>query len=94
MFTLLVSLMSIMDAIAVSTVHLMNLIYIPLVLYQVVKIMDQKQARLANSFFPIMTLLYTSAAIYVFLAANVVVSQDAKVELPDFPLFTPKPEPE
>ena len=79
MFTLLVSVMSILDAMAVNTVHLTNLIYIPLVLYQVVKIMDTKQARLANSFFPILALFYTIFAIYVFLAANVVASQDTAV---------------
>ena len=79
MFTLLVSVMSILDAMAVNTVHLTNLIYIPLVLYQVVKIMDTKQARLANSFFPILALFFTIFAIYVFLAANVVASQDTAV---------------
>ena len=90
MFALLVSLMSVMDAIAVNSIHLVNLIYIPLVMYQVVKIMDTKQARLANSFFPLMSLLFTLAAIYVFLAANVVASNDTVTNLPTFPLYTPK----
>ena len=74
MFTLLVSVMSVMDAIAINTVHLTNLIYIPLVMYQVVKIMDTKQARLANSFFPILSLVFTIVGIYIFLVANVVAS--------------------
>lgn len=94
MFTLLVSLMSVMDAIAVNTVHLTNLIYIPLVMYQVVKIMDTKQARLANSFFPLLSLFFTLAAIYVFLAANVVASKDTVGNMPTFPLYTPKPDAE
>ena len=42
MFTLLVALMSIMDAFSENFVHLSNLVYIPLILYQVVKIMDTK----------------------------------------------------
>lgn len=33
MFTILISVMSILDAMAVNSVHLTNLIYIPLVLY-------------------------------------------------------------
>ena len=53
--------------------------------------MDTKQARLANSFFPIISLFFTVFAIYVFLAANVVASKDAVVELPNFPLYTPGP---
>ena len=55
--------------------------------------MDTKQARLANSFFPILSLVFTLAAIYVFLAAYVVASKDSVVELPSFPLYVPKLEP-
>ena len=90
MFTLLVSVMSIMDAIAVNAVHLTNLVYIPLVMYQVVKIMDTKQARLANSFFPILSLFFTIAAIYIFLAANVVANKDTVVPPYEYPLFKQK----
>ena len=92
MFTLLVSVMSIMDACATETVHLVNLIYIPFVMYQVVKIMDTKQARLANSFFPIIATVFTILAIYIYMAAYVVASKDQVVEKPTFPLYVYKPE--
>lgn len=60
--------------------------------------MDTKQARLANSLFPLVAFVLTIASIYVHLAAYIFVSKDpsasASVELPNFPLYVPKPEPE
>ena len=41
-FTILLQVMSLMDAVAIQTVHLINLIYVPFVMYKVVKIMDTK----------------------------------------------------
>ncbi len=41
-FTILLQVMSLMDAFAIQTVHLINLIYVPFVMYKVVKIMDTK----------------------------------------------------
>lgn len=61
--------------------------------------MDTKQARLANSLFPLVAFVLTIASIYVYLAAYIVASKDpsasAGVELPTFPLYVHKqPEPE
>ena len=92
MFTLLGALMSIMDALAVNSMHLLNLVNVPIVLYQVVKIMDTKQPRLANSLFPLITFVLTIFQIYIYLAANIVASKDTVVELPKFPLYEPAPE--
>jgi len=72
--------MSIMDAFSADKIHLLNLIYVPLILYQVVKIMDNKQAKLANSFFPYVVIVFTAIGIYVNLAASVVVSKSSTVE--------------
>ena len=91
MFTLMVCLMSVMDALAEGKIHyLFNLINVPLVLYSVVKIMDTKQPRLAASFFPYIAVAFTCAAIYVNLAAYVVASKGKVVDLPDFPLYVAK----
>ena len=64
-----------MDALSADKIHLLNLIYIPLILYQVVKIMDNKQVKLANSFFPYIVIIFTAAGIYLNVAANVIVSK-------------------
>ena len=75
-FTMLVSLMSVMDALALDSIHSINLFNIPIVLYQVVKIMDTKQARLANSLFPLVTFVFTCIVIYIYLAAYIVACKD------------------
>lgn len=41
-FTMLLQVMSLMDALSVQAVHLINIIYVPFVMYKVVKIMDSK----------------------------------------------------
>jgi len=41
-FTILISVMSILDAIAADSVHLFNLLYIPIMLVLFSKIMDTK----------------------------------------------------
>lgn len=66
-FTLLISSMSILDAIAVDSVHLFNLLYIPCMLYLFTAIMDTKQAKLAGSFFPTFSIAFSTLAIYVYL---------------------------
>ena len=73
---MLVSLMSVMDALALDSIHSINLFNVPIVLYQVVKIMDTKQARLANSLFPLVTFVFTCIVIYIYLAAYIVASKD------------------
>lgn len=74
-FTGVVQLLSIMDAAVVDYVHLLNLLYIPVTMYQIVKMMDTKQAKLANSFFPLIASVLTIAAIYMHLTAHLVASQ-------------------
>ena len=91
MFTLQVELMSLLDACSSDKIYLLNLIYVPLILYQVVKIMDNKQVKLANSFFPYVVIVFTAIGIYVNLAANVVVSKSSQIEQPSYPLYVPKP---
>ena len=90
MFTLLVCLMSVMDAIAISSVHLCNLTYLPLVMYLFVKIMDTKQARLANSFFPLIVMIFTVVELYIYLAMHVVANTNTVAEPRDYPLWLPK----
>ena len=92
-FTALLQLMSVMDACAVDSVHLLNLIYLPLVIFQVVKIMDTKQAKLANSFFLYVAFLFTLAGLYIHLSAHVIASKSIIAEQPSYPLWKPKPEP-
>lgn len=41
-FTLLLTVMNVLDAIAIDTAYLANLIYLPMVMYLFVKIMDTK----------------------------------------------------
>ena len=86
-FTILVSLMNVLDAFAVSMVYLINLIYIPMVMFLFVRIMDNKQARLANSFFPLIVIILSAFALYVYLAATVVAFNDLEVEQPKYPLW-------
>ena len=90
MFTLLVCLMSVMDAVAINFVHLCNLVYLPLVMYLFVKIMDTKQARLANSFFPLIVVIFTCVELYIYLAAHVVANTNQVVEPRAYPLWVPK----
>lgn len=86
-FTGVVEVMALMDAVAVHTAHLMNLIYVPLLFYMIVKIMDTKQAKLARSFFPIIAAILTAIGLYVHLAAHVVASKHAVVQKPEYPLW-------
>jgi len=92
MFTLLVCLMSVMDACAISPVYLCNLAYLPLVMYMFVKIMDTKQARLANSFFPLVVVIFTALELYIYMATHVVANTNAVVEPREYPLWVPKPD--
>mmetsp|Transcript_9694 Transcript_9694/g.13241 ORF Transcript_9694/g.13241 Transcript_9694/m.13241 type:complete len:139 (-) Transcript_9694:403-819(-) len=79
-FVGVIEVMALMDAVAVHTAHLMNLLYVPLLFYMIVKIMDTKQAKLASSFFPIIAGILTLIGLYIHLAAHVVASKDAVVE--------------
>ena len=71
-FTLLISTMSILDAIAVDSVHLFNLLYLPIMLYLFTAIMDTKQAKLANSFFPAFAIFGSALAIYIYMVTALV----------------------
>ena len=83
--------MGVMDAISLDPIHLINLIYLPLVLYKVIKIMDTNQAKLANSLFSALTIFFTILGIYVYLTGHVVASKDAQIESTySFPLYEPK----
>lgn len=66
-FSLLVMVMSVLDAIALDTIHLLNLLYMPIVLYLFTRIMDTRQMKLANSFFPFFAIFGTTLAIYIYL---------------------------
>ena len=73
-FTCVVQILSIMDAFAENWAHFINLVYIPMLMYMIVKMMDTKQAKLVNSFFPFVAFLITIAGIYIHLTAHVVTS--------------------
>ena len=66
-FTMLIAVMSILDAIAVDSVNLFNLLYVPFIIYIFTAVMDTKQIKLANSFFPAIAIFGTILAIYLHL---------------------------
>ena len=74
-FTMLVTVMTVLDAIAVDSVHLFNLLYLPYVVYLFTAIMDTKQSKLANSFFPAIAIFGSTLAIYLYLLTQVVAKQ-------------------
>lgn len=78
-FTGLVSLMNVLDTFAVHAIYAVNLIYVPMIMFLFVRIMDTKQARLANSFFPLVVVVFTAIALYVYLATTVVAYNDMEV---------------
>ena len=72
-FTILVSIMNLLDAIAVDPIYAINLIYVPFVLYMFTAVMDTKQSKLVSSFFPIIVIMGSIAAIafYLFVHGSV-----------------------
>jgi len=88
-FTLLVSVMTVLDAIAVNSVHLFNLLYLPLIVYLFTSIMDTKQSKLANSCFPAVAVFGSTLAIYLYLLTQVLAKQHSPAPVFSKPLWTP-----
>ena len=81
--------MSILDAIAVDSVHLWNLLYLPCMLYLFTAIMDTKQAKLAASFFPMFAVVFSVLAIYIYLLAQVLAITNKPAPSFTEPLYVP-----
>ena len=76
-FSMLVSVLNILDAIAVDPIYAANLLYVPFVLYMFTAIMDTKHTKLVNSFFPTIVVIGSIAAIafYLFVHISVKLNQ-------------------
>ena len=78
-FTILVSVMNLLDAVAVDPIYAINLLYVPFVLYMFTAVMDTKQSKLASSFFPTVVIIGSMASIafYLFVHLSVKMNQPA-----------------
>ena len=75
-FTAAIEVTAVMNAVGIGhCAYLMNLIYIPITIYMIVKIMDTKRDKLVSSCFPLMVIILTGIGLYVHIAAHVVANQ-------------------
>ena len=88
-FTILIMVMTVLDAIAVDVVHLFNFLYVFLVVYLFTAIMDTKQSKLANSCFPAIAIFGSTLAIYLYLLTQVIAKQDSPAPVLTQPLYVP-----
>jgi len=79
-FTAVVQILAVLDAVCEHWAHLLNLIYVPLLMYKIVKLMDTKQAKLANSFFPMIAAILTIVGLYLHLVAFIVANKEKTVQ--------------
>ena len=61
---------SIVDSIAYGKEHLINLIYLPFVLYLFNRLMDEKAEKLAKSWLPLIVVLMTSLSLAIYLTTQ------------------------
>jgi hypothetical protein len=65
-YSAMISFTSIVDSIAYGKEHLINLMYLPFVLYLFNRLMDEKAEKLANSWLPLIVVFMTVVALAIY----------------------------
>ena len=90
-FSLMVGITNLLDAITFNWLYTLNLTYIIFILYVFQRLMEEKQQKLANSFLAGIVIVFSIFFIVLYLSVLAVCAHELPKPVRNYPLFKPKP---